>query len=201
MPVEFQDIEGIDPDYYRSLKQLLDTSGITDCLDLTFSVNREEFGRSRVVDLVPGGRDIEVTEQNKSQYVQALSHHRMTAGIEEQIQAFLKGFYDLIPPELISMFNERELELLISGLPDIDMDDWQRNTEYVGCTSDSPFVKWFWEVARALPDADKALLLQVCSRGISPPYLSPYVQPLVILLMRILIFPLAVRYGHLQGTS
>eukprot|EP00959_Pyramimonas_sp_CCMP1952_P413356 8661566-Pyramimonas_sp.AAC.2 len=33
---------------------------------------------------------------------------------------FKEGFHTLIPHELISIFNDRELELLISGLPEID---------------------------------------------------------------------------------
>ena len=47
-----------------------------------------------------------------------------------RLQAFLEGFYDIIPKRLISIFNEQELELLISGLPTIDIDDLKANTEY-----------------------------------------------------------------------
>jgi len=32
----------------------------------------------------------------------------------------LKGFYEIIPQDLISIFTAQELELLICGLPDID---------------------------------------------------------------------------------
>jgi hypothetical protein len=46
------------------------------------------------------------------------------------LNAFLEGFYDIIPKRLISIFNEQELELLISGLPTIDIDDLKMNTEY-----------------------------------------------------------------------
>jgi E3 ubiquitin-protein ligase HUWE1 len=42
----------------------------------------------------------------------------------------LEGFYDIIPKRLISIFNEQELELLISGLPNIDIEDLRTNTEY-----------------------------------------------------------------------
>lgn len=47
-----------------------------------------------------------------------------------RLDAFLEGFYDIIPKSLISIFNEQELELLISGLPDIDIEDLRTNTEY-----------------------------------------------------------------------
>lgn len=54
----------------------------------------------------------------------------MTGSIRSQIKSFLDGFYDVIPKNLISIFNEQELELLISGLPNIDIDDLKANTEY-----------------------------------------------------------------------
>ena len=71
-------------------------------------------------ELIPGGRNIRVTEENKKAYVDAVADYRMTAAIRPQINAFLAGFHDLIPRELISIFNDKELELLIAGLPDID---------------------------------------------------------------------------------
>lgn len=47
-----------------------------------------------------------------------------------RLNSFLEGFYDIIPMRLISIFNEQELELLISGLPNVDIDDLKANTEY-----------------------------------------------------------------------
>jgi E3 ubiquitin-protein ligase HUWE1 len=71
-------------------------------------------------ELIPGGRNIKVTEENKHQYVDLVAEHRLTTAIRPQINAFLEGFTELISRELISIFNDKELELLISGLPDID---------------------------------------------------------------------------------
>ena len=42
----------------------------------------------------------------------------------------MEGFYDIIPKKLVSIFDEHELELLISGLPNVDIDDLKANTEY-----------------------------------------------------------------------
>lgn len=44
----------------------------------------------------------------------------MALDIQEQIKAFLSGFNELIPNKIISIFDSMELELMISGLPDID---------------------------------------------------------------------------------
>ena len=81
------------------------------------------YGKAETVDLVPSGRRIYVTDSNKLDYVRLVAHQRMTMAIQTQIDAFLEGFHELVPPELISLFDAHELELLISGLPDIDLDD------------------------------------------------------------------------------
>ena len=76
------------------------------------------------------GRNVRVVEQTKKDYVKLVCQMKMTGAIRKQLSAFLDGFYDIIPKRLISIFNEQELELLISGLPTIDIDDLRANTEY-----------------------------------------------------------------------
>lgn len=86
--------------------------------------------------------------------------YRLIKSVQAQLDEFLTGFHDIIPPELISIFNEQELELLISGLPDIDVDDWKNNTEYTNYTPTSPQVQWFWRAVRSFDKEEKAKLLQ-----------------------------------------
>ena len=81
-------------------------------------------------DLKPDGRNTLVTEETKYEYVKLVCQMKMTGAIRQQLTAFLEGFYDIVPKKLISIFNEQELELLISGLPTIDIDDLKANTEY-----------------------------------------------------------------------
>jgi len=64
----------------------------------------------------------------------------------------LKGFYELVPKKLISIFNPRELELMISGLPKIDIDDLKANTNYQGYAATDQYIKWFWEIMEELDD-------------------------------------------------
>ncbi|GLU16061.1 hypothetical protein SLE2022_325110 [Rubroshorea leprosula] len=164
--VTYHDIEAIDPDYFKSVKWMLENDN-SDVLGLTFSIDADEeklilYERTQVTDyeLIPGGRNIKVTEENKHQYVDLVAEHRLTTAIRPQINAFLEGFNELIPRELISIFNDKELELLISGLPDIDFDDLRANTEYSGYSAASPLIQWFWEVVQGFSKEDKARLLQ-----------------------------------------
>lgn len=164
--VTYHDIEAIDPGYFKNLKWMLEND-ISDILDLTFSIDADEeklilCERTEVTDyeLIPGGRNIRVTEENKHKYVDLIAEHRLTTAIRPQINAFLEGFTELIPRDLISIFHDKELELLISGLPDIDLDDMKANTEYSGYSAASPVIQWFWEVAQGFSKEDKARLLQ-----------------------------------------
>jgi E3 ubiquitin-protein ligase HUWE1 len=85
---------------------------------------------------------------------------KLTTAIQEQLNSFLEGFHSIVPHQIISIFNEYELELLMSGLPQIDIDDWERNTEYVEYTAESDQIKWFWEFVRSVDQETAAQLLQ-----------------------------------------
>jgi E3 ubiquitin-protein ligase HUWE1 len=85
----------------------------------------------------------------------------MTASVREQIDAFLDGFHDVVPPELISIFDAQELELLMAGLPDIDIDDMRQNCIYGGGykqTDDT--IQKFWSVLRRFNREEKAQFVQ-----------------------------------------
>mmetsp|Transcript_10348 Transcript_10348/g.20954 ORF Transcript_10348/g.20954 Transcript_10348/m.20954 type:complete len:1614 (-) Transcript_10348:51-4892(-) len=155
------DMEAIDPDYYRNLKTILDYNLEDIGLDhLTFSMEDMSFGRTQIIDLVPNGRSTPVTEENKEDYVSKICQYRMTTAIKNQIKAYLDGFHELINPELISIFTPRELELMISGLPDIDVDDLKKNTEYTGWRPADKEIGWFWKIMYELSRDEKAKFLQ-----------------------------------------
>lgn len=93
---------------------------ITDVLDETFSVTEDRFGEIIEIELKPGGANIAVTQENKKEYVEAVVEYRTKTRIKEQTTAFQEGFRELIPSELVDVFDERELELLIGGMSEID---------------------------------------------------------------------------------
>ena len=53
----------------------------------------------------------------------------------------------VVPLEWLHYFDERELELMLCGMQEIDIDDWQRNTVYRHYTRSSKQVQWFWQVS------------------------------------------------------
>jgi len=154
-----KDLESMDLDYYKSLIWILEND-ITDVITEDFSVIEEQFGEEKVVDLIPNGRNIPVTDQNKREYVNAQVRYRLTTSVSAQLESFVRGFHDIIPAELVAIFDEQELELLISGLPEIDVDDWRGHTEYHNYTANSPQITWFWRIVRGMSNEERAKLLQ-----------------------------------------
>ncbi|CAK5270238.1 unnamed protein product [Mycena citricolor] len=153
------DLEAIDADLHRSLNWMLDND-ITDVLDETFSVTEERFGEHVTVELKPGGEELSVTEENKKEYVESVVSYRIARRVKEQFDAFMEGLLELIPPELITVFDERELELLIGGMSEIDMDDWTKFTDYRGYEKTDQVIEWFWQCIRSWPAERKSRLLQ-----------------------------------------
>ncbi|KAM7199369.1 hypothetical protein V8F20_005764 [Naviculisporaceae sp. PSN 640] len=157
--VQLADMEGVDADFHRSLQWMLDND-ITGVLDQTFSTEDERFGVITVEDLIPNGRNIEVTNENKKEYVDLMVKWRIEKRIAEQFQAFKEGFHELIPHDLINVFDERELELLIGGIAEIDVDDWKKHTDYRGYTESDEVIQFFWQTVRSWDGEQKSRLLQ-----------------------------------------
>jgi hypothetical protein len=94
---------------------------ITDVIDETFTTTEERFGEMVTIELKPGGADVTVTEDNKKEYVDHIVDYRISKRVKEQFEAFMSGFSELIPQDLVTVFDERELELLIGGMSEIDV--------------------------------------------------------------------------------
>lgn len=157
--VSLKDMENLDPDYYKSLLWMLEND-ITDIITETFSIEADDYGETNVIDLKPDGHNIPVTEENKAEYVRLVCEYRLIESVSDQLDHFLEGFHDIIPKDIVSIFDEQELELLISGLPDIDIDDWRNNSEYQNYSPSSPQIKWFWRAVRSMDPEERAKLLQ-----------------------------------------
>ncbi|KAG0091821.1 hypothetical protein BGZ92_011588 [Podila epicladia] len=158
--VTLADLESVDADVHRNLNWLLDDDTAAEVLDTTFSTNDERFGEVVTIDLKEGGSDIIVTEENKKEYVELMTEWRISRRVEEQFKAFAEGFHQLIPQELVTVFDERELELLMGGISEIDCDDWKKHTDYRGYTEQDEVVQWFWKCIRSWDSEKKARLLQ-----------------------------------------
>jgi len=157
--VTLSDLESVDADLHRGMTWMLEHD-ITDIIDETFTTVEDRFGELVTIELKEGGANIPVTEENKTEYVDAVIEYRVHKRVKEQFDAFMAGFSELIPDDLINVFDERELELLIGGMSEIDVDDWTKHTDYRGYDMNDQVIKWFWECIRSWPPERKSRLLQ-----------------------------------------
>ncbi|KAG7400330.1 hypothetical protein PHYBOEH_006270 [Phytophthora boehmeriae] len=164
-PVTFADLEDLDADMYRTLTWLLDNDG-AEALELDFTVTqfRDEHG-TQTMELIPAGRNIEVNDDNKFEFVDRKFRFTLFESVAPQLAAFLKGFYEVVPQRLLLLFDYEELDYLLCGSDKIDVSDWQQHTR-LALESRSE-VTWFWDVVKDMPSIYQQRLLQFstgCSR-------------------------------------
>mmetsp|Transcript_38997 Transcript_38997/g.117239 ORF Transcript_38997/g.117239 Transcript_38997/m.117239 type:complete len:308 (-) Transcript_38997:113-1036(-) len=162
-PVAFADLSFVDESIRRSLKQLLDLEDI-EMMYLNFTGTEDVFGCMKEVELLKDGSIIEVTKDNLAQYLELSTKYKLVGRVSTQLGEFLRGFYEVIPETLLTIFDFQELELLMCGLPNIEMKDWRKNTVYEGefefKRGEHQVCKWFWQVVADLDSEMKARLLQ-----------------------------------------
>jgi len=155
-----KDLESIDPEFYNSLCWVRDND-IEECdLEMFFCTDFELLGKLSEVELKPDGKNIKVTEENKEEYINLMMQWRLTRGQESQTQHFLEGFSEVVPLEWLKYFDERELELLLCGMQEIDIADWQKNTIYRHYNRNNKIIAWFWQFVREIDNERRARLLQ-----------------------------------------
>jgi HECT-domain (ubiquitin-transferase) len=163
-PVTFEDLGSQDEEYYSALKKFTTMDDLS-ILCLDFTITEDSLGVRNDVELIPGGSMKEVTADNLPEYLEANLKYRMLDRIKPQITELLLGFFDVVPEPALTVFDPNELELILCGLPTIDMDDWISNTIYSGSFEGKGrrelVVEWFWEVVKDDFDQEmKARLLQ-----------------------------------------
>lgn len=167
VPVDACDVRRVDPQFYRHrVEEVLAPGGL--------AAIREALGEELVFTSAPtewlpvpepledGGEHRTVTEENKIEYARLLCEAFLCAGKRREIQMFLQGFWDLIPPNTLRRSHgreplvPRELALFIEGVQDLDATEWRRHT---GSDHQAPYTDWFWEVVSEMGQEQRSLLL------------------------------------------
>ncbi|XP_031838580.1 hecw ubiquitin protein ligase [Nomia melanderi] len=171
IPASLSDLESLDQEFHQSLMWIKEKDISIEPLELTFSVTEELLGRVAERELKPGGRNITVTEKNKKEYLERVVRWRLERGVAEQTESLVRGFYEVVDPRLVSVFDARELELVIAGAAEIDLNDWRTHTEYRSGYHDAhPVVEWFWSSISRFTNEQRLRLLQFVTGTSSIPY-------------------------------
>ncbi|XP_023539229.1 E3 ubiquitin-protein ligase UPL7 isoform X2 [Cucurbita pepo subsp. pepo] len=71
------ELSTLDPELYRNLMYVKSYEGDVKELSLDFTVTEESFGKRHVIELIHGGKDVSVTNENKMQYVHAIADYKL----------------------------------------------------------------------------------------------------------------------------
>jgi ubiquitin-protein ligase E3 C len=169
------DLSTIEPQLYNNLMFLKTYDGDASDLALAFTVTVEEFGGTREIPLLPNGADMEVTNANKHLYIGLVAKYYVYDRIRDQSEAMTKGLLEVIDRTWIQIFNEPELQVLISGASDgkLDVEDMRQHCQYAGGYSAiDPSILRFWSVVASMNEKHQSALLRFVTSCERPPPLG-----------------------------
>ncbi|XP_055716882.1 E3 ubiquitin-protein ligase hyd isoform X7 [Phlebotomus papatasi] len=165
-PIRFHDLAFFDPVIYESLRHLIKDSqskngvSILMSLELNFVIDLcpEEGGGS--VELVPGGRDLQVNETNVYDYVRKYAEFRMIKAQEKALEALRHGVYDVLPEYAFDRLTAEDLRLLLNGVGDIHVGTLISYTNFNDESNENSdkllkFKRWLWSIVEKMSALEK----------------------------------------------
>ncbi|OQE14373.1 hypothetical protein PENSTE_c036G05428 [Penicillium steckii] len=166
------DLKDLDQGLYQGLLQLKNYTGDVEDFALDFTVTdtipmQDSPNRTVTKELRYNGSKTPVTNQNRLVYISYIARYRLQVQPAMQTNAFLQGLGQIIQPAWLSMFNQTELQTLVSGeRGDIDVEDLRRNTQYGGVytigddNEEHPTIKLFWKVMHEMNNEERQKVLR-----------------------------------------
>ncbi|KAG4078397.1 hypothetical protein HA402_013107 [Bradysia odoriphaga] len=163
--IRFHDLAFFDPVVFESLRQLVtDSTGnaasVLSDLELNFEISLlpEEGGSS--VELVPGGRDIQVNESNLYDYVRMYANYRLIKTQEKALEALRLGVFDVLPSGALESLTGEDLRLLLNGVGDIHVGTLISYTTFNDESSESgdkllKFKRWLWSIVEKMSNVER----------------------------------------------
>ncbi|VDK31670.1 unnamed protein product [Taenia asiatica] len=168
--------------FFRQLCLLKSYEGDVRDLELDFTIVQHAYGKNTVVELKPGGASIPVTNDSRVEYINLVANYKLNKQILSQSMAFLSGMASVIDIKWLQLFDAEELQIVIAGTPtDIDVDDWIRNTQFVGGglvlinkdnvsnEHNQRTINLFWAFVRDLAKDQKRNLIRFVTASSRPP--------------------------------
>jgi hypothetical protein len=146
-PPSLDDLHAMDASMYRGLTWVLEND-VTD-MDLTFSASFDILGAQQTISLVTNGESKTVTESNKREYVDLMMTWLIRGRFEPAVSHFVSSFHSVLPVSLFEHFSLNDLQLLLSGSPEVDINSLREEACYTGGYGEAtPQVQWFWDILK-----------------------------------------------------
>lgn len=177
------DLESIDKRCCQSIDYLrhIASHGINEknFNDYIFETFTTRSSSGKIIELKPGGSKIPVTWTNRNEYVTLLEQYRLNE-FNTQTDSIFQGVASILPSYLLHLFTWQELEFRVCGNAGIDVHLLQKNTEYVGCSSDDPHIINFWKTLKSFTPEEQSLFLRFVSGRARLPVESEWTSPFQI---------------------
>jgi len=146
-----------EPEEELSREQVGELFTNTFCLD--FSVSYEEGGNACIQDLKPDGKNLQVTLDNRVEFVQLYYDWALTQSIARQFEPFHKGFGRVCSSPILQAVTGDELARIVMGESDIELEHLRPKAQYEGFTAESQCIIWLWEVLQGFDALHRRLFL------------------------------------------
>uniref|UniRef100_A0A4W3J8I3 HECT-type E3 ubiquitin transferase n=1 Tax=Callorhinchus milii TaxID=7868 RepID=A0A4W3J8I3_CALMI len=167
IPLTTEDLEEVDLLYIRSLYGILhlDNSGITEDNFLEMIPLDSFVGQSvdgKLVPIIPGGNSIPLTFGNRKEYVERAIEYRLHE-LDQQIAAVRQGMSAIVPVPLLSLLTERQLEQLVCGMPEVNVDTLKKVVRYRDIVENHQLLSWLWQTLQEFSNEERVLFLRFVS--------------------------------------
>ena len=134
------------------MKWILENS--VEGLGQTFTYEFESLEGRVLLPLKPNGDNIELTDDNKREFVRLMCQRKLTEEIKDQIKAFKKGFHNLIPEKALGLLSPSDLEHIVAGEQDYDLVEWKEYAKYEHLPKSHELSQWFWEILESFTNEE-----------------------------------------------
>ncbi|ORX44137.1 hypothetical protein BCR36DRAFT_406494 [Piromyces finnis] len=170
-----EDLREIHPQVAHSFDEILKYEGenMEDVFCMNFMATYSEFGKVVQVPLIEKGQDIYVNKENRKDFVDRYLYWFFIESVQKKFEAFREGFNLLCSGNFLSLCRPEEIQSMILGEEDIDIDRLRGITVYKKCDANTRAVQWFWEIVSKYDEQMKKKLMifvtgsdRICPTGI-----------------------------------
>ena len=111
------------------------------------------------VELHPGGQNEHLTWSNRLQYCEELEQFHLTE-MSAAAGAIYQGLCTQIPKAILSLLRGEELERMVCGIAEVDIELLKSATDYSGYSSTDRVILLFWEILKEYSHEDRRAFLK-----------------------------------------
>jgi hypothetical protein len=113
----------------------------------------------RLVELVERGSEVLVSYDRAFEYSCMVETFRLNES-EKQYAAIRRGMSTVVPLNLLNLFSWKQVESMVCGAADIDVEVLKGKTEYENVNADAPHIRYFWEILKEITPKDRSQFLR-----------------------------------------